>query len=653
MRWQSISESKAGKMYRVKLWTFVVALCALGIAGCGSGSELRIAITTAPATLAARTASNVVATVTHDSAGGGVNWSCMPAGSCGTFHPTQTPSGMPSAFTAPPAAPSGGSVTIIATSVANPSRSASVTVAITAVLTQNFVFYASGEENASPNFPVYSIAGVVAIAQIASADGSFAVVSGEQDYNDGVAITSPQPAGDSITGGSLAVAADGVGTLTLITNNSQLGNAGTETFAVSFPNPKHALVTQFDGTATSSGSLDLQTSTSTPSGSFSFVFSGVGEAAQGFFPAAFGGVFTVTDGTLVGTLDTNFGGVLGSNLPGTVSLNNPLSASLSTPDSFGRGSINSTAALPTALNYYVLGAQVIRIIDVNSLSHDTAVGSAYGQGAVPGFSLGSIGNSVFSVQNAFDSYAAVGEFIPGAGSFSGVGDLNELLGAGTQLMAQPISGSYTLASDGYGSMTFNGGFADIAKFGIYAVDPTLNILDPNGPATDGGGALVAEMDASLVGTGSLVPQNRIISSSDFAGFYVFGGQGVTNRDGFFEFDFVGTGIITEPGGAFLGQGDLSDPFGALSGNQTNYTNVAFTASAVPDTLNPGRYTFNPFTLSNAGFASDITLNVAAYQASGEQLFWIEVDPGSYFSGSLEQGAAPSASARAKPKNQKQ
>ena len=215
-------------MSRLTLWTFVVASCALGIAGCGSGSGLRVAITAAPTTLAAGTTNIVIATVTHDSTGGGVNWSCMPAGSCGTFNPTQTGNGLPSAYTAPPAAPSGGSVTIIATSVADPSRSDSVTVAITGVLTQNFVFYASGEENVSPNFPIYSIAGVVSIAQVASADGSFAVVSGEQDYNDGVAITSPQPSGDSITGGSLALAANGVGTLTVITNNSQLGNAGTE-----------------------------------------------------------------------------------------------------------------------------------------------------------------------------------------------------------------------------------------------------------------------------------------------------------------------------------------------------------------------------------------------------------------------------------------
>ena len=137
----------------------------------------------------------------------------------------------------------------------------------------------------------------------------------------------------------------------------------------------------------------------------------------------------MTDGTLTGILDTNFGSVYRhGGLPGTsCSPNNPLSASLSTPNSFGRGSINSTAGLPAALDYYVVSPQVFRIMEIDSLSHDTAVGSAYGQGAVPAFSLGSIGNSVFSVQNVFDSYAAVGGFIPGPGTFGGIADLNELL----------------------------------------------------------------------------------------------------------------------------------------------------------------------------------------------------------------------------------
>jgi len=80
MRWQSISETKAGMMNRLTFWTLVVASCALAIAGCGSSPRLRVAITAAPTTLAARHYNIVIATVTHDSTAAGVNWSCMPAG---------------------------------------------------------------------------------------------------------------------------------------------------------------------------------------------------------------------------------------------------------------------------------------------------------------------------------------------------------------------------------------------------------------------------------------------------------------------------------------------------------------------------------------------------------------------------------------------
>ena len=133
-----------------------------------------------------------------------------------------------------------------------------------------------------------------------------------------------------ITGGGLVPNGDGTGTLTLITDNSNLGISGTETFVVSFANPNHALITQFDGTATSSGSMDLQTSTALPSGSFAFVVSGTSSDVNGFFPAAYGGVFTITSGSLSGIVDSNLGG--------TVTPNIPFTASLSTPDAFGRGS---------------------------------------------------------------------------------------------------------------------------------------------------------------------------------------------------------------------------------------------------------------------------------------------------------------------------
>jgi hypothetical protein len=625
-------------MNRTALWTVMVALCALGIAGCGSnGSSLAIAIT-APTSLAASTSASLSATVTHDPQAGGVTWSCAPAGFCGTFSLTQTASNAPTMYTAPPVPPAGGSVTITATSVSVPTRTSTATIMITGTATQNFTFYLTGEENNFNDDPYYSLAGVVQIANTLSAGGVYAVTGGEQDYNDGDGtdgITSPQPQGDMITGGGLVPNGDGTGTLTLITDNPNLGVSGTETFAVAFANANHALITQFDGSATSSGSLDLQTSTALPSGSFGFVASGTSSDDNGPFPAAYGGVFTVVSGALSGTVDSNLGGAVTPDIPFT--------ASLSTPDAFGRGSISNSTGIATSINYYVVGPEVIRIIDVDSTTADTAVGSAYGQGAVPGFSAGSIGESVFSVENPFTAYAAVGQFKTSAGThFNGVGDLNEL-NNGVQLTDQTIRGTYTLASDGYGSMTFNPTYGDVSVFGIYAVDPTLNILDPNA-TTDGGGALVAEMDENLVGTGQLVPQTDVVVD-DFSGYYAFGAQGDTDTFGTFEFDFVGAATVTQPGGSFLGTGELSDPFGALTGVGPTYTGVAFTDSAVPDGAHPGRYTINPLTLSNEDFTADISLTVTAYQASANQIYWIEVDPDSYFGGSLEAGAIPSGLAK--------
>ncbi len=129
-------------MNRGTLWIVLLSVCALAVAGCG-GSSHRVTITTAPTTLAAGTSSNVVAVTSHDSSDQ-INWSCAPSGACGSFNPTPTPSGTGSTYTAPPVAPSGGSVMITATSTDHPSRSDTVTIAITGVAAQNFVFFAVG-----------------------------------------------------------------------------------------------------------------------------------------------------------------------------------------------------------------------------------------------------------------------------------------------------------------------------------------------------------------------------------------------------------------------------------------------------------------------------------------------------------------------------
>jgi hypothetical protein len=489
-----------------------------------------------------------------------------------------------------------------------------------------YVFYLSGQEAFGPDF--YALAGSIEV------DTSGNVLAGEQDYNDALGFTSPQPSGDTITGGTLMVSTStGLGTLTLNTNNTSLGVGGIETLGLQFVNSDHALIMQFDGTATSSGSMDLQTLPSTLSGGYAFALSGIDYAYSG--PVAFGGVFSITGGTTLenGTVDTNDAGAVTTSA---------LSGTLSTFDSFGRGTITSTLnyyGTPIAFNYYVVGPEVLRIIDVDS--NDSAVGSAYGQGAnATTSSNASLGNSVFEIAGSPYpiNYGVAGMFNTSSSlaTFSGVADDNEVT-YGFQLAATPISGNYSLAPNGYGNLTIAAGdLGDVSALGIYMTDPNLNLNDPNNTATGLGGALIADLDAALPGgVGTLIPQTDTATAS-FAGEYTFGAQGY--NDFCCEFDLVGVAQVLS--GNLKGTGLVGDPFYTFGANAAN-SNVAFAGTPLPDTSNIGRYTMfstnptpNPLNLLIGGLLTPF--DVVVYQASAGQLFWLNEDALSVFVGSLQQ-----------------
>jgi hypothetical protein len=537
-----------------------------------------------------------------------------------------------------------------------------------AVVTKNYSFYLSGLEfiNNIHGSNFYAIAGAVAI------DANGNVVAGEQDYNDGYGFTSPQPSGDTITGGTLTVnASTGQGTLTLITNNTSLGASGTETLGVQFVNAKHALVIQFDGSATSSGSLDLQTLPSTLSGGFSFTFSGVD---SDYYSVVGGGVFSISETSLEnGVLDVDDGEA------GTVTLGTAFTGTISAPDSFGRGTITGPD-IATAINYYIVGPEAIRIIDVDA--EDSFVGSAYGQGA-GSFSNASLGSSVFGVEsNSLGNlYAAAGMFttIPDPGTVQGVADDDE---EGNVVSGSSISGTYTVASNGYGSLTITpGDLGDVSALGIYMTDPNLNLNDPNNTTSGLGGALVADLDVNVNGTGILIPQTDT-STDSFAGPYAFGAQVYTDLGTTgWEFDFIGQGSVTS--GVLAGTGLLNDPgnvfgegsggggggggcpsdvgrstsnnsptpaacdatHGTLTGNAVD-SGVTFSGTATPDMVNPGRYTF-PSGIMVGSVGGPLDLTTVIYQASGGQLLWLDEDGNTLFLGSLQQQGSLTSQATAK------
>jgi hypothetical protein len=522
------------------------------------------------------------------------------------------------------------------------------------VTSSNFSFYLSGLEavNKGPHF--YALAGSVSI------DSTGVVVNGEQDYNDGHGFTSPEPSGDIIVGGALRVnPTTGQGTLLLVTNNAKLGVNGTETIGVQFVNSSHALIIQFDGTATSRGSMDTQTLPSTPGGGYAFTLSGVD---TGYNPVVLGGVFSISGATLQnGLFDIN-DEVDDNDAQHAefVTSGNAFTGTVSTPDSFGRGTITGTdlgGITDITLNYYMVGPEAIRIIDVDA--KDSSCGSAYGQGSGT-FGNASLGSSVFGVEgNPWGfNYAAAGQFtVPASGTFQGVDDNDEEGEIGS---ASPISGTYSIASNGYGSLTIavenptrpdgvpeerRGG---VSVLGIYMTDPALNLSDPNNTVTGLGGALVVDLDQQLTGTGLLIPQTDTATAS-FAGNYAFGAQDLFSGK-FKEFDFIGQGSVTA--GALAGTGFVSDPDGFFATPGT-HTGVTFSGMATPDAVNAGRYTI-PLAITLLGSDPD-NLAVVIYQASGGQLLLMDENERGMSLGSLQQQgslttmpASKGAEAKVKP-----
>ncbi|MGA7547777.1 MAG: hypothetical protein WBP65_24580 [Candidatus Sulfotelmatobacter sp.] len=586
-----------------------------------------------------------------------------------TFTPAPGPAGQsctPSATTATTASDGTASITCTANSTpgAYSVTAAATGATATASFTEGntaprvFVFYVNGLENSASEGPVYyGVAGAVGF------DLGGNVLGGEQDYNDGQnGFTAPV---DTITatGSSMTVnPTTGTGTLVLdvSASNPNVGVNGIEKFAVQFINASHALITQFDGSATSSGSLDLQTATSAVDGNFAFTLSGIDIAG---FPFAYGGVFSNTSGSIHGTYDENDAGkaLVGNTLTAT---DTGVGA-----DVYGRGSIsgftdpnNGDEAI--SLVYYIVGPEVLRIIDVDA--DDTMAGSAYGQGSATSFDSTVLSTDVFGIlDNTEDElFAAAGQLVAAntavgtfSATFTGEGDDDELGNVVATGTPGGVAGNYSFSNTvlGYGSMTGITGLGSIHKLGLYATDPTLNLLDPNNTkAANLGAALVLELDDFAQGTGIVVPQGTIASDgSDLNHSYGFGAQAFVDNGSFpsgnpgWEFDFVGQGtfasLVFTTGGPPTPV-DISDPYASfVTGTPDEYTAVPIAGTAAaPDAA--GRYTFpsaTPFAVGPVGGADGPTkdFTVVVYEAGPGLLFSIDEDESSEWLGTFQEMSA--------------
>src|SRR5438309_3159084 len=98
-----------------------------------------VSVSPATANVNANATQQFTATVTNDPSSRGVSWTLTQGGAvcspgCGTIAPPTTASGSPASYTAPSTIPANPNVTVVATSVADTTKSATATVTVTAAV---------------------------------------------------------------------------------------------------------------------------------------------------------------------------------------------------------------------------------------------------------------------------------------------------------------------------------------------------------------------------------------------------------------------------------------------------------------------------------------------------------------------------------------
>jgi hypothetical protein len=606
-------------MNRKLLTLIFVGLSAAFMSACGNGNSTNAVVIgfsqAPPAVLQTSTVTALDAVVSNDTANKGVDWTVACGGSdCGSFVPTHTASGVSTNYTAPATVPSGNTVTITATATANSSAVATGTVTITTSSTAGglngqYSFLVSGADTSG----FYVAAGSVI------ADGNGNITGGEEDLCD-LSIGCTTAADLS---GTYATGTDGRGSI-----NFSSTSIGPQTLQVAVTSTSHSLVIEFDGNATSSGSLDLQDMTAFSataiSGNYSMALNGldITEIAEGTaFPGALGGIMTAdgASGFTNVTLDINDGGTVSSETTA-------FAASSPQPDSFGRVAMSDPNF---EFVYYIVNAKALRLVEVDQSLFITS-GSAYTQGTGSLTVANLAGTSVFteagSTTQGSSSLGLAGQMtVDNNGNVSpGFIDVNE----GGSVENGSIAGStFTGFSAARGSLTLSGGVAStVEDFQVYLVDPGVNILDPTN-ATGSGGALLLDVDTNAIGTGEIIPQTV---GAQFSGDYGVNLQAFTTSTSTgaicAECDLVGQ--VQAGASNLTGTGDLNDfPIGS---SFTLVAAQALTGSFTADSSNPGRFT------GSLNLATFGTFNLVYYQATNSQLVIVEVDTGQVGTGVIEE-----------------
>jgi hypothetical protein len=591
------------------LAVLVVVAVATFVSGCSSSKKAAQPITVQlapapPTSMEVSTTTQIAAQLVNDTAAAGVDWSVTCTSSdCGSIAPAHTASGGATTYTAPATVPTGGSVTVTAASTTDPTATASATITITPIgsnmsLTGQYAIAAAGI-NANG---FYSLAGSI------TADGNGNITGGEEDFSD----PTISQLGSSVLG-TYTVGSDGRGFISITPSGLP-----QQVFSVAITSASHGLIIEADGTATSSGTIDLQNSAAfvggVPGGTL--VFATQGWDLSDDAGSTFGGALNITpsaagDGS--GTIATGALDFSDAGFQTTIDVSTVPDLGFTVFDGNGR-SVMSSVSLGLSFSLYMVTPGVYRTVETDDFFVEG--GSFYN--SAPAFNVDSnnvstwdpsqlTGSFVFSDNGQESGFGPVGF----AGQFTtdgvsaitgGFSDANE---AG-DVNSAAVTGVYGFPTDFAGNLqprlllefdTGNGDSGDLTFFFAYLVDPTVNVLDPNNPIV-GAGAVLADADPVAVGVGSYVEQSPAVFQGNYAIGISFDAQLADQED------FVGQGL-SDGVSMITGNGDIAD-------SSDFETDIPIVVTFAADPNNPGRFT-GTFELS-----SNTPLDFVFYQASTTQ-----------------------------------
>ncbi len=534
------------------------------------------------------------------------------------------------AYTAPLSPPSGGLVTITATSGANSGTAAATILYSSASLTTSgtsgqYALAFQGVDTVAGN-PLDVAGSITTSGTPGSASGT--ITGGEMDINS--FATAGLATGVAITGGTYQVGPlDGRTSMT-VTLASNPTTIPSFTLQITVGSNQHALLIDFDTFATGSGTLDAQNATAFGTllnGNFSFGFSGIDGngaplVAAGTFQASNGSIpvnsttapvnvqdledvsFTTPVVTNDQTLNGSYSGVLDANGRGTITMS-------STP----LGTIN--------LAYYMTDQTHLKILEIDPGQTFVVSGDVFSAPTVP---TGLVNGVALTIGGLANNASFAGGAVFGLTSTTvktgGALDINNSGGGGNQNNSAITSGSYT-NSTGSGivparyllSLTTSKG---TAMFAAYTFTTPTNT-----------GAELVEIDNNTQGASGIAYQQGSLSTSP-QGSFALNLTGVGNpKSVSFEQDLGGQLVLstgsTTPGGTL----DFNNP--AVNG--TPFTGLAVNStSTITAAVSNGRGTMQ---VNSSAKGVSATFNLVYYVVNGDTILLLDSDGNRVANGVLQ------------------